>query len=90
MKSRFAKNVCRVLIRRKNHPDPFWCHFKQIVPWADRNTKFFVLPLFLGGPIGSYLPGLGSCAGVISSQAISEETCKKTAYFPCTVLVIVG
>ena len=30
------------------------------------NTKFGnVLPIFFGGPIGSYLPSLGSCAGVM-------------------------
>ena len=47
-----------------------------------------VLPIFLGGPIGSYLPGLGSCAGAIMLLACSLMAvgCGQL----CLQLVVVG
>ena len=56
------------LVREKKQLPTFFMLFQVVFFMGQRNVKIvYFLSIFLGGPIGSYLPCLGSCAGVICS-----------------------
>ena len=53
MNIRLAQNVGRVLMGQKTRPDPFGTIFDNVPCAETMLTLTDVLPVFLGGPIGS-------------------------------------
>ena len=59
---RSAQNVGKVWISRKKTSRPYLGPSEAIFSIGRKNRKIVkILPIFLGGPMGPYLPGLGPC-----------------------------